>query len=235
MAKVRRQQNPKEFFGRYFSCYFSPYLTAVFHALGLTPNQVTASMFVAGLAGAVALCFGTPAALLAGSLCLVLVNVLDTCDGEIARLTGQSSPGGEYLDRLAHYVVEGAGFLGYAVGLAALSGRAWVVPAGAAFALLKTLEALSRDLVFAVGLDAPEERKQRKRKTSFRGGPLLAMLYPVLSPNGFFHVMPLLLLAGMALGDRSHAAVLGYAAAFAVLNAAGVLVRFWKLQRAYFP
>ncbi len=52
-----------------------------------------------------------------GAVCFLLANVLDECDGKVARLTGRSSRLGALLDTLADCAVHAAFFLGLGIGM----------------------------------------------------------------------------------------------------------------------
>lgn len=80
---------------------------------GITPNQLTYLMVVAGvLAGAALLVPGLPGALL-GAVLIQVYLLLDCVDGEIARWRGQTSVTGVYLDRVGHYLAEAALLVGF--------------------------------------------------------------------------------------------------------------------------
>jgi phosphatidylglycerophosphate synthase len=88
-------------------------LTAVLIRTRVTANQLTAVMIGVGLLAAVAAALpGVPWALGAAGLVLVYF-LLDLCDGEVARWRGTTSVTGVYLDRVGHYLVEAALFVGY--------------------------------------------------------------------------------------------------------------------------
>jgi phosphatidylglycerophosphate synthase len=98
--------------GRLYMRRFSPYATRLFAAWGLTPNQLTGLMIVAGVAAGFALLWpGVPGALLAAVL-VQLYLLLDCSDGELARWTGRTSATGKYLDRVGHYLSEAALLVG---------------------------------------------------------------------------------------------------------------------------
>lgn len=69
---------------------------------GLTPNSVSGVSAVVTLAGLVVLVFVPPAigTGLAVAVLLVLGFAFDSADGQVARLTGRSSPAGEWLDHV---------------------------------------------------------------------------------------------------------------------------------------
>lgn len=77
-------------------------LAAAAHQVGLGPNTVTILSAVCTGAALLVL-VGLPAGIATGlliSTLLVLGFALDSADGQVARLTGTSSPGGEWLDHI---------------------------------------------------------------------------------------------------------------------------------------
>lgn len=116
---------------------FSMRITRVLarRSLAVTPNHVTIVAIVIGLcAAALAGGGGYPSVALAGVL-LELNSILDSCDGELARLRFQYSKLGQWLDNLSDDVVDNAfiAAIGYGLGgawwwlgLAAACGRVLV-------------------------------------------------------------------------------------------------------------
>ncbi|MET9018841.1 CDP-alcohol phosphatidyltransferase family protein [Actinopolymorpha sp. NPDC004070] len=98
--------------GRLYMRRISLYATRGFLATGLSPNQLTGLMIVAGIAAGFALLIpGLPGAILAAVL-VQLYLLLDCSDGEVARYTGRTSTTGVYLDRVGHYMCEAALLVG---------------------------------------------------------------------------------------------------------------------------
>ncbi|MDX6364481.1 MAG: hypothetical protein QOC85_3491 [Streptomyces sp.] len=64
----------------------------------ITPNQITWGAFLLGLVSAVCFAFGDWRWLIAGAVVYHLSFILDCMDGKVARLTGQSSVFGAWLD-----------------------------------------------------------------------------------------------------------------------------------------
>jgi phosphatidylglycerophosphate synthase len=120
---------------RYVGRAMSLRLTRVLLRLRATPNQVTVANIVVGLAACVAATVGTRAMFaLAGAL-IVLQVVLDSCDGELARLRHMYSKLGMWLDNLGDDVVDnlfvaclgiGLGGVWAPVAIAAAAGRGLV-------------------------------------------------------------------------------------------------------------
>jgi hypothetical protein len=80
----------------------------------LTPNQVSVVAAIAGVAGG-ALLFH-PRTALAGFGLLILHGVIDSADGQLARMTNRTSEIGRVLDGISGYVTHAAIFLAIALG-----------------------------------------------------------------------------------------------------------------------
>jgi phosphatidylglycerophosphate synthase len=89
-------------YSRFVNRRVGRYLAAAAYQLGMTPNQVTAVSAGFSLAGiaAVAVLEPTWPVAVAVALALLLGYALDSADGQLARLRGGGSPGGEWLDHV---------------------------------------------------------------------------------------------------------------------------------------
>lgn len=90
-----------ELFTRRVSIYF----TAALAPLGVTPNQVSYVAFGVGLAACALIAFGTSTQILIGVGLIHLYAVLDSVDGELARLRKQFSLKGLFIEDLSGYVM----------------------------------------------------------------------------------------------------------------------------------
>ena len=111
MRQVCQQRRPNSkgrmvwaghWFNRFFSRYISIYITWLFLKLGITANAVTFLMIPTTLIGVV-LC--VPHILwlnILGCSLVIMAEVLDCVDGELARWTKKSSIKGLYLDLVSH-------------------------------------------------------------------------------------------------------------------------------------
>ena len=126
IAELRAATQPSSIFernsgehweGRLLMRRVSPYLTRVLIRTPITPNGVTWLMIAVGVLAAGALTLPGVGWALAAFLLIQLQLLLDCSDGEVARWRGQKSPLGVYLDRIGHWVTEGA--LPIALGLRA--------------------------------------------------------------------------------------------------------------------
>lgn len=94
-------------------------LAAVASTIGLTPNRVTALSALASLGGVLLLAWPQPSVLVGVlvTALLLLGYALDSADGQLARLTGTSSPAGEWLDHMVDtakpVLVHGAVLIGW--------------------------------------------------------------------------------------------------------------------------
>ena len=71
--------------------------------LGISPNQVSLATLLAVVVGLALVATGGKALALSGVLVLHVGLVLDNLDGDLARVTGRTSPKGEFLDAIIGY------------------------------------------------------------------------------------------------------------------------------------
>jgi phosphatidylglycerophosphate synthase len=118
---------------------FSMRITRVLarRSLAVTPNHVTIAAILVGFGAALLASRGGYLALALAGVLLEVNTILDTCDGELARLRYQYSKVGQWLDNLADDVVDnvfliavghGLGGVWQWLGLGAACGR-WLVSA----------------------------------------------------------------------------------------------------------
>ncbi len=96
-----KSQDTEEPFDKIFTKPLGYLFTRFFIHIGWTPNMVTIlSMFI-GVAGGVLFYPASFGWNLAGVLLVILANILDSTDGQMARLTGQKSALGRILDGMS--------------------------------------------------------------------------------------------------------------------------------------
>jgi len=97
--------------------YFFRRLGIVFARLAqelrLTPTDVTFASIAAGAVGGLLL--ASPRTAMLGVALLILHGVLDSSDGQLARLTGQSSDFGRMMDGVAGYITHVAMYVGVTI------------------------------------------------------------------------------------------------------------------------
>jgi hypothetical protein len=122
-------------FDRYFNTHFSRPITRVLMRTPIRPNHITLFATMIGLTGAVLLLDGTWLAIALGGTLLEIQCILDSCDGEIARLKYQGSKLGQWLDTLTDGVLDNvfvacaaiaAGGVWQTIGLVSVASRLWV-------------------------------------------------------------------------------------------------------------
>jgi len=91
--------------------HFSQRITRWLSRTSIRPNHVTLVAGVVGLAASASLLFGrgwlgTWAAIALGGVLMQIQSVLDSCDGELARLTWRFSRLGQWLDNIADDVLD---------------------------------------------------------------------------------------------------------------------------------
>ncbi|MHA3837378.1 CDP-alcohol phosphatidyltransferase family protein [Terrabacter sp. AAH1] len=126
LADLRAVAQPPEHIARYnaehwagalYIRHLSIYATRALLPTHISPNGVTWLMILTGLAGALVIPFGGVVGPLLAVVGMQLQILLDCSDGEVARWRQRFSPAGIYLDRIGHYVTEGA--IPIAIGLRA--------------------------------------------------------------------------------------------------------------------
>ncbi len=104
---------------RHLAAWVTPWLARS----PVSANQVTFLSMVLGLGCAGALARGEWAWTLGGAFMLVAAYVLDSCDGEIARLKDQCSEFGGRFDTFVDWIIHTAFFAGLGVGVSRQSGE----------------------------------------------------------------------------------------------------------------
>jgi phosphatidylglycerophosphate synthase len=123
-ASIFERNSGEHWAGRLYMRRLSPYLTRLLLRTPISANGVTWLMIVAGVAAAAVLSLPGIAAAVGAVLLIQLQLLLDCSDGEVARWREQKSPVGVYLDRIGHWLTEGA--LPIALGIRA-DGDSYVV------------------------------------------------------------------------------------------------------------
>lgn len=96
----------------------------------VTPNQVTTVRLIVGLAAVAALAQGGTLWLTLGAGIFVLSLLLDRADGELARLSGKTSPWGHSYDLVSDALCNALAFVGLGVGLARGGAGDWMIALG---------------------------------------------------------------------------------------------------------
>jgi len=115
LKDIKLKRNPQEFWSKYFSSIFAPYISVVLIKLKVNPNIVTLLMLPCSF-----LCIYFSVFIINKELNLFLIsligiciNIIDFADGIVARHSNKVSDYGKYLDRICHYVANPSVFLAY--------------------------------------------------------------------------------------------------------------------------
>ena len=103
---------------------FSMPVTRLLSSTRVTPNQITAVSFLTGLAGSALLLGKSHWTLALGGVLIQVQSILDSCDGELARLRFQGSKLGQWLDNVSDDILD----LTFICCAAFAAGGAWTVP-----------------------------------------------------------------------------------------------------------
>ena len=137
---------------RYLHRPISRQVTRLLLPWPVTPNAMTLAAAVFGVVGAVVACRGGYWRVLAGAALFEVQNILDGCDGEIARLKYLRSRGGEWLDQVIDDVLNIAFLIAIGVALArGGASYAWPVTVAAAIAQLLHVVGLYAGLLLKAG------------------------------------------------------------------------------------
>ena len=91
-------------------------LVKIFVLFPISPNQISFLAMLCGIASGIILGGGTCAHWILGGLVFAFANVLDCCDGMVARLKHNGSKTGRIVDGLVDYVTNAAAYIGFAIG-----------------------------------------------------------------------------------------------------------------------
>ena len=84
---------------------FATLLVKIVYRTNITPNQLTWVALLMGIIGTLLFTRGTGEAFFAGAICLIIYDVFDCADGQLARLKGTGTLTGRIVDGFADYIV----------------------------------------------------------------------------------------------------------------------------------
>ncbi len=104
LKKICQKENDN-WYGRYFVRKISIYITKLLLKTEVTPNQISGLSILIGIIAGIFFVFGNYWYTLVGALLLLLSNIVDCVDGEIARYRKSTSIAGKYIESLNDYIV----------------------------------------------------------------------------------------------------------------------------------
>lgn len=200
-------RNGEHWAGRLYMRRISLHTTRQLVRTRVTPDALTWTMVVCGIAAGFALLIpGLTGAVLAAVL-FQLFLLFDCVDGEVARWKGQNSAAGIYVDRLGAYLADAALMIGAGFRAARGGSDLWI-SVGLAAALGVVLLKASTDLVDVArarrGLPVADDEATRPRSTGLASARRLASAFKIHRiTNGIEASLVLLLVAvvDMVVGD----------------------------------
>ena len=107
IEKIIKQSDLREFFSKYFSFYLALFISPIAIKLKISPNLITVSMIPVAIIGNYFLLLNQN---INGILLVcgfyILLNVIDTVDGQVARYLKKTSKLGKNLDYLSHFIAD---------------------------------------------------------------------------------------------------------------------------------
>ncbi len=180
IAELRRrcQRKTSNLYDTYFVRRVSIYLTVPLWRVGVTPNAVSFANLLVGLAGCFLIGTATGPGLLVGVLCMHLYSILDSVDGELARLTRKFSLQGLFLEDFSAYMLINGFWL-------ALGAHLWRVSGSIAYPALaiaicafgrNVMPAARRCLIKSVTTRRPLDATPSGRRASAAGPSFVGRL-----------------------------------------------------------
>jgi hypothetical protein len=148
VRKSLKMREVEEGYDIYFSRFFGLHLARIAKGLRLTPTQVTLLSLISGVLGGLMLYFqGQWIWMLIAGILITLAGLLDSADGQLARMTGKSTELGRILDGAADSIVFIACYVGATSWFVFNQPNGWLlIPLAVAAGYLHTLKACVYDL-----------------------------------------------------------------------------------------
>lgn len=116
-----KMREVEEFFDLWFYRPLAFLFVKAVYPTNLTPNQITYMSMLLGVIGGICFGVGTPAAIIAGAILLVIYDILDCSDGQLARLKKNGTRIGRILDGVSDYIVDVTVYVGIGISFAGTS------------------------------------------------------------------------------------------------------------------
>jgi phosphatidylglycerophosphate synthase len=179
---------------RYLNRKISTFISKRIASLPITPNQVTAVVFLIGILSGPLAFLGTPLGFALGGFCYWFSAVLDGCDGEISRLKYQGSPLGAWLDTVVDDLVCLSYIVGMYISLARAADHPYWAWTGIGATVFFLLTILPRYYIMAARSGSGDYQKIAKETRPGDAGALTKVL---LSLRDFIFRTDFLPFAGM--------------------------------------
>ncbi len=164
----------------------------------VTPNHLTMVRLVSGLAACAAFAVGTEAWNLWGGILWIFSAFMDRADGELARVSGQSSPWGHRFDYITDMLITVLFFVAIGIGLRTATLGQWSILLG----LLAASGVLAAEIL-AEKIDQQKKDTGEKAYPGFAGFDFDDILY--LFPLIVWFDWHFIFLAGASIGAPAFA------------------------------
>tara|TARA_B110000879_G_scaffold202035_1_gene277876 strand:+ start:2922 stop:3635 length:714 start_codon:yes stop_codon:yes gene_type:complete len=218
-----------EFYTKNFSKYFSPYLTLISVRLGITPNGLTYIMWIIGILAACTFLYENIYISVIGGILLITINILDTSDGEVARITGQTSDFGVALDKIAHFTTNIVLIYFIALSLSNFY-ESWIpIHLSICLILFICADEMIKELFLSQKLK--KDMSSSKIDISYnRSSKAEFIVHISAGCVGLYHILPLLMFIDWSfdIGRLSQSIYLSY---FLLVNTLKSIVRFFSVRK----
>lgn len=120
----------------YFYRPLSFLFVKLIYSTDITPNQISIFSMLFGIISGILFAFGTPQSFMFAGIALLVSNILDCADGQLARLKKNGTGIGRIIDGFIDYVTGFSMFLGIGIGLSISTGDflyVWLITLAGAF------------------------------------------------------------------------------------------------------
>jgi phosphatidylglycerophosphate synthase len=234
LQKPRTEQSA---WGWLFTRRVSIYVTLLLSRTTVTPNQLTFSSIVIGVAAGLLWTFGGHPHFIIGGILFQLMYLFDCVDGELARYKNMSSPKGAYLDFIGHYFTAFAMIVGASLGLTKNMGNA-ALYFGLVIVIFHLGDELLRDLLYKTKLKfgSGQDFKELEERFSFRSEGLSSRVFRFMGimagSMGFYGGM--LIAAVIDLWIDANFVKVGFMIVWGMLSVIRFTVRFWRIYHKAF-
>ena len=142
------QKGNDNWYDRYFIRKISICITKLLLRTEVTANQISGLSILIGIIAGIFFVFGNYWYTLAGALVLVLSNIVDCVDGEIARYRKSASIAGKYIESLNDYIVHPFIFVCISFGLYNIFNNVFIFVLGFLIVLFSYWGAVAQALVY---------------------------------------------------------------------------------------
>jgi len=215
-----------EFYSRVISARISPYFSAAFIRMGISANAVTFMMLIAGIIFPLMMLSHNIVVQMTGALCLPLINVFDTSDGEVARYSKATSDLGVYADKVFQLVIDINIYVVVAMLLFRQAGNVYYSVPAVISLLLYMVDIVSKEIFMRMMSRRPD-MENHKAAIRFQKKSILKYFVHITSSNtGICHIIwAILLLDYLVYRGRAVSALFVYTTYLALCQLMKLILR----------